>query len=346
METHRDGKAGGPRFADPQTIQRVIGHPTYQLACSEYRSFLTRSRAVRDEPQKLLELQGDLAERLLGLEAAQRRQKSIAKDKDLGPAELEEVTLRLAVARRLAHVIREIADGIAWRFFYYDRAGLYQLARKPQVGHLDEASINNEMANAEAHAATGALVLLNDLTNFVKFGDITRRTDDGFKFIEVKGGKGSAGSGHTTKQLQKLKEMADFINAGSRQIPTGTERLHRLRTVPRTHLATVEALINEARRTGTANARLSESLAVVVRYLAHPAMGSLRRLPDDNPFSQSRKWLAGNSLSGFDYFTPNRAPYTVFPWSDADCADLLAGTIWIVSYLSWGKSSAFLRSVV
>ena len=192
MEPQTDSQAGGPRVADPQTIQRVIGHPTYQLACSEYRSLLTRSRAVRDDPQKLLELQGDLAEQLLGLEAAQRKQKTIAKDKDLSAEKLEEARWRLTVTRRLAHVIREIGDGIAWRFFYYDRAGLYQLARKPQVGHLDEASINNEMARAEAHVATGALVLLNDLTNFVKFGDITRRTDDGFKFIEVKGGKGSA----------------------------------------------------------------------------------------------------------------------------------------------------------
>ena len=119
--------------------------------------------------------------------------------------------------------------------------------------------------------------------------------------------------------------------------------MHRLKTVPRTHLATVETLIKEARHSGTADARLGESLAVVVRYLAHPSTGSRRRAPNDNPFSQSRKWLAGNSLSGFDYFTPNRAPYTVFPWSDTDCADVLAGRIWIVSYLSWGRIERVLK---
>ncbi len=331
----------GPKFANIKTINQVVGHPKYQELCARYRSFLGRSRAVRDDPEKLLDLQADIAETLLGLEAAQRKQKMRARNNNLKIEELEEAKLRALVARRLAHIVREIGDGIAWRFFYYDRAGLYQLTRKPQVGHLDEASINTEMARAEARVAGGALVLLNDLTNFVKFGDLALRTDDGFKFIEAKGGEGSAGSGHATRQLRKLREMADFLNTGSRQTHEGNERIYRLTAQPKTHLAEVANLIRAARRQGKAHARLSDCLAVDVYHVETAAAISVgkQRLLNvrDNPFSESLKAFACHSLDLFDQFTPNRAPYSVFPWPDDACFDILTGRCWIVSYLNWGK---------
>jgi hypothetical protein len=350
MSTHGDQSQTdltGPKFADIHTISRVVGHPKYQQLCTRYRSFLSRSRAVGDDPQELLHLQADIAETLLGLEAAQRKQKKRLGNNHLKVEEVGEAKLRAAVARRLAHIVREIADGIAWRFFYYDRAGLYQLARKPQVGHLDEANINYEMARAEAHGARGALVLLNDLTNFVRYGDLSLRTDDGFTFIETKGGEGSAGSGHATRQQRKLREMRDFINTGSKQTPEGNECIYRLTTQPKTHLAEVAELIREASQQGKVHARLSDCLAVDVYHVetASASPRGRRRLLNvrDNPFSESMKAFACHSLDLFNQFTPNRAPYSVFPWPDDVCTDLLEGRIWIVSYFNWGKLERSLK---
>ena len=89
--------------------------------------------------------------------------------------------------------------------------------------------------------------------------------------------------------------------------------------------------MNTARRRGTSHARISDSLAVDVFFIetAKAAYGRQRPLLEirHNPFSESEKAIIGDSLDFFYHFTPSKAPYSVFPWSDDDCADVLSGRI-------------------
>ena len=61
----------GPRFADSQTISRVITHPIFRADSSTLYSLLVRSRDVRDDPATLLEIQIYMAGMLLQQQASQ-----------------------------------------------------------------------------------------------------------------------------------------------------------------------------------------------------------------------------------------------------------------------------------
>ena len=336
----------GPQFADGQTISRVITHPIYRADSSTLSSFLIQSRAFRDDPAVLLQIQEYMAGMLLQQQASQRWLEAQAADTGTNDDARAEARVGVAATRRLAHLVRQIADGIAWRFFEYDRVRLYQLALKPQTGHLEPA-IETEIHAARKHVARGVPVLLNDLTNFVKYGDLTLNLDGAIKIVEVKSGRGSGKSGHATRQWQRLTELAEFLNSESRQTGNGNHHLVRFKTEPRTHLSAVQNLIREARRQGNAHARLSSSVAVDVFHVEAAATTSVgRRLllnVRHNPFSQSKNVMTAHSLDLFYHFSPNRVPYALFPWPDDDCGDVLTGNIWIVSYFNWERLARTLK---
>ena len=290
-----------------------------------------------------------MANFVLGAEESQRKlTKELADAATRGDPAASDIEIVLGVAKRMAHVVRQIADGIAWRSLEYDRVMLHQLALKPHTGHLYLSTLLSESTvAAEVVARVGTIVILNDLTNFLRYGDLTSVGQEGITIHEVKGGEGAAKSGHAKKQRRKTEAVIDFLKKGRREGTKGKERIVRYRSTPRGHAQELASLANDARRSGSACARLSDCLAAEVFHLELMAeafdkgnIGLQKSV--HNPFAQSPLGGTHHSLYS-DRFTPNVAPYSVFPLPSADCVDIMIGSLWVWTYFNLGKLVRCLR---
>ncbi len=157
------------------------------------------------------------------------------------------------------------------------------------------------------------------------------------RIAEVKGGKTASESGQATRQGRKLEEMLEFVNTGIRETPEGIQKLMRFKAEPKTYAAAVGQLIQEARKQGNAHGRLSDCLAVDVFYVDLAARKTAKNDISKqfrNPFAQSKYAGSCTSLDFFQQFTPNLAPYSIYPFADDDCTDIMTGAIWIVAYFN------------
>jgi len=300
---------------------------------------MSRSRELRKHPTELLELQADMASALAVAQESKRSlERQLADGADGAPGHVQRLHVAIAVAKRLAHVIKQIGDGIAWRTLNYDRPVIRQLADKPQTGHIELESAIQEFAAAAEHVEhTGDIVVMNDLTNFLRHGDFTCVGGGGVTIAEYKGGTAARRSSRAKRQSRRLAEVLEFVNTGVRDADGGLEILLRQRVMARSHLATVAELIGEARRKGAAQARLSPSLAVDILYFDLLAeISDPRKMASllHDPFRQTREKVSHHSLGLFQEFSANVAPYSIYPFSDEDCSDIMIGAVCLMSHFS------------
>lgn len=112
--------------------------------------------------------------------------------------------------------LREIVDGIVWRYFNYNRAILYLLADKEPLGPLrpDKGVIESLYHFAEVFLSPDNVAIFNDISNFLRVGDITAIKNDGnIELIEIKA-SGGRGGGRITRQKKRMAEIVEFINIG------------------------------------------------------------------------------------------------------------------------------------
>lgn len=324
---------------------KVMGDSQYREHWPLLRSFMSKSRDLRTQPAELLDLQADMASALIGAQESQRRLKGQLSDQyssDAAPP--EDVQQAIRVSKRLAHVVKQIGDGMAWRTLHYNRAIIDQLSMKPQTGHLDLESTAEEFAAAEESLKrTAGLVIVNGLTNVLRYGDYTLVHADGHvDIVEVKGGKGSKRSGHTKTQRRELGKVVDFITQGIGLRLARPSAIFSHRRELKSHLPVVGELIREARVSGSAHARLSDCLAVDVLF-TDMMVAEDRQPIMHNPFMQSNEGRTYHSLQFFDRFAKNVAPYSIFPFSDEDCSDIMTGAILLISHFNYGNLVRCLR---
>ena len=243
--------------------------------------------------------------------------------------------------------LRAIGDAIAWRFLGYDRAILRLLAEHPaistpQLGVGLATELDELIRLAEENELP---VLLNAVTNFLRVADITTYdpATQQVRLVEVKAGKG------VTARTQRQGEYINLVQEG---LDTGVHTLsgrkiqkilaeHPLLTYARS----VEGAMREAEKRLTASRLFGQYMGIGV-FAQEKIIGTVSE--DDWPklwdlvFDRIAKlWRASDvvlprmdNLFAVTHFTPNLAPYAIFPMAPEYRLGLLTGEYLVISYLN------------
>jgi Holliday junction resolvase-like predicted endonuclease len=251
----------------------------------------------------------------------------------------EEIFVNELVIRNL----RDIADGIAWRFFEYNRGLLQYLGDKPEKGpfRTHEGLFNELRVWSEAFDSGKSVSLINDLTNVIRIGDITIFHDNSeIEFVEVKSSKtirGKERKARLIRQKNRLEETARFFNTGKTTLDDHVISLHKIPIVPKTNFDSLKATIEKAKNTGAAHAEIEDYLIIeCVDFETKKPVEHHINYFENNSRSISKKWREkGDILLGPRYFherldfSHNLAPLSTWPIDSGSCANLMMGRIMV-----------------
>ncbi len=101
------------------------------------------------------------------------------KDNSIAKKEKEDLEHKLMIYREWIRIYQTIADGIAWRVLNFNRPVLRLLSENDAPGHIHPpyAEILKKFVSSSD------VVLVNDLTRYLRIGDLTRVTKDGKVFL-------------------------------------------------------------------------------------------------------------------------------------------------------------------
>lgn len=143
-----------------------------------YQSFLpgftdlikqSKDRIWYKDPVKHYGLQIALLETLQGLERASSEGKKLSREQS--SAELDMQSKR---NKFLAKAVKEISDGVAWRTLGYSRFKMRILSQGRYSGHTwGKDGQLAELKHARRIVGNGGYVLINDVTNCLRIGDLT-----------------------------------------------------------------------------------------------------------------------------------------------------------------------------
>lgn len=164
----------------------------------------------------------------------------------------------------LLDIYRSVGDGLA--FSYLDRWDVKPLSSKERGGALSgKKGSRLERKILREAFRHGHIALLNDLTNSLRYGDITLITSKGFFFFEVK----SSGNHNrrTGTQIGNIAEMHSYLTTDR------TEKLFglscpvircELQAPPRYYFLKLNKLIRHAKLNGAASAEVEQGLHYLV----------------------------------------------------------------------------------
>jgi hypothetical protein len=352
------GRVSVPSQRELRAEEQLLNEPLYLDLRPRVVELVQRSQRART-PEEWVDLHRDL---LIEFGARQdaadetlpaARQQVRAEIRDLAHREpkpideirakqqiLERVGRQELVARAGQHTLRQVGDGVAWRALGYDRRAITILGEGERVGRLAQG-IGRDAELLELGRLweeEGVFAIHNDLTNCLRHGDLTvireAAGDRDVTLIEVKAGERP----ENTPQLQRLARATDLLREG-RQLGDG-DVLH-VTVVPaayETYLGILPDLIAAARDDGHAWARPHECFLVgVVDYRVwgqdvsgYSARSQLERqrvgwAPAE---PETLDWIAAlRRIRDRGWSFSSLAPYTIFPLSTEEVADVVMGFV-------------------
>jgi hypothetical protein len=261
---------------------------------------------------------------------------SESRSADINKAKKEQFMYRL-----YANTLRVIGDGIAWRALDYDRAVTRLMSERQTKQYLSSEGTFQELMEWSYHYESGnGLPILNALTNCLAIGDVTVvRNNGAVEIIEVKSSK--AHSPRIVRQKHAMKEVVTVLDAGAGHTQGKDVQIEILSITPETGLDIVRDLITESTTKGYAAQKVSNCLYVeAYDYLNIDDMESVNRVADQQRESSIGEWHSRGddivSMNTLDWlaFTPNVAPFSVFPFDSRTCIELAIGARFYITYLN------------
>lgn len=333
----------------------------------------TRSKRHKDKKDVLLAMQAKLAriETQLWDLLSEGRKKAKALHAKTHLSSQEQKDLRgtekhILIHEQLIRISRTVCDGIAWRNLDYNRTFLNSSARGFGTGRVD---INSKEFKSEFKWAyrisktLNSLVILNDLTKFLRIGDLTE-INDGVAFIhEIKRYgkdiknmftlqkvKGKAKISGQSKRLLELQRIAFADKAKIYGIEVGTRKIE---INLRTNVDRIKGLIRESEKKFVVAENIDDCIHVGVTNFR--AIQESKKSIDIEGIKKLFPKEESNDLillhSNWDtFYTDEKGnflrvapPYSIFPFYAKDCMNLMSGYYLVKCALNVTKLKVILR---
>jgi hypothetical protein len=306
----------------------VISSEIYQVATPLLFDLFCASRQMQKDPQAILDFQRLVCRLLL------RFQQMKADREQAGDL------VGLTTAKRLILLVKQIMDSLVWRVLDYRRIDIQLLAEHNQTGHLDQTAESDLALAQQTVDEESAIVLVNDFTNLLRYGDLTVIRGDQYEGKENKSSKSGKKSGRAKRQRDQLEEILRFLRTGTRLTKEGEREYIFKAPVPmRAYLSNIAELIDQAKQAenGYSQKQLSDAVAVEAYWSQAPIALSQRSFPFDAelllppiPFI----WFSNVTI--LDQPIRRCAPYGVFPFDDRTCFELMTGEVILNAVLHLG----------
>lgn len=320
-------------YMTQEEVNKISSSSGYNSIYEDFVDLLKKSRKQNISNKELFNLQIEIANRIIKTEKSATYFRKTA---DRKTQNKEWYSREIYKAQRMAY--RQIMDGIAWRFLNFDRASLRQIAEHHQTGYLNPGFIQ-EASRAEFIVNdSDFFVILNDLTNFLRFGDLTIVSQDKIYIDEVKT-KGGA----TTIQKEQLNLLLKSLNKKRFTIGKDTADFLLVPGSVQNFLPAVEVIMKKAKldKMGIFSEKLSPYLWASCIYSKNlldieKDFQKIKPFLPKPPFSAEEQtgFIPMTNLFMFGEFTPNFAPYTIFPFEEELIADLVFGRCVLTSHIS------------
>lgn len=338
------------RAARQQQISAIVN-----LASSDFpdilEDFLDISRKRRTNRTAMAKLQIHMLEEIMFQESAVKhyREKLGELEQKLETPETDEHHKQVELCKRelffyrlYAKAIRFLGDGMAWRSLGYDRAVTRFMAEQATKQTILAEGTIEELREWSYHFDGGTgLAILNALTNCLAIGDVTVvKDDESVEVVEVK--KSSSKSSRKIRQKKKMTEVVTILSTGAAHMTDGREvKINILPITPDTGLAAIYELLKEADEKGWASAKISNCLYVeAFDFRNVKSFDAIKPELEKGKQVALREWeergdyvFDMNTLDVLS-FSPNCAPFSVFPFDSRTCVDLLIGAKSYVTYLN------------
>lgn len=356
-------------------IASALASPYYKDWTNYFEKVLRATRSKRHKHKKdmVLAFQIKLARIETELwdllnEARERAKKLHAK---AGLTIKEEKELRgleehILIHEQLIRISRTICDGIAWRNLDYNRTFLTSAARGFGAGRVD---INSKEFKGEFSWAyriskrLNSLVIINDLTRFLRVGDLTEISENGVFIHEIKKYgkevknmftlhkvKKGAKFSNQVKRLLELQRIAFADKAKVYGIEVGTRQIN---LDLKTYMDKVKKLIRESEKKFIVSENIDECINIeitnfkAINESKEPIeFEELKRL---SPKVETKDFVLTHSNWDSFYsdekgnFLRGAPPYSVYPFSASDCTKFMSGYYLVKCSLNVDKLKAILR---
>lgn len=343
-------------------LKPVLHSEYYTRWVSYLERFLRYSRQKKyvENPYNLLSLQLAFAKTIAGIESIiSEGKKQLLDAKRAGKTDLiEGLEIGITSNRQIVRIIKTIADGLAWRVLGYDRPFLRAMAesqRYPGSVDLESKDFGRlEQKAIEITAVRQSKVILNDLTYFLRLGDLTEVGEKTIVWESKKSGrelksvyslvrqKGKAGVSKQMKKIVHAQIIRDF-----REIIVGNTKVQvfELPIEFENNLGEVVNLINEARDKLYSYKEFGDYLAVSCtdqEQLVNRAVKTgeeLWRKFNDKPGWDKEDMVIPHSNLDFFYdeggdFMRVSTPYSIYPFENHDCMGLMSGKLFLKTELN------------
>lgn len=348
-ENTEDTVAEAPdRFDGTQLVRQyndLFADEYYRKFIPEIAQLIVATKDRKNyTPLRLLSMQMELYKSLENLELASSEGKKLARnDGD------EAIRLQSTRNKYLSKAIREVADGIAWRALGYDRFTFKVMTTGRSSGATfgKEAGRRAEFQKATNAALNGKQVLINDLTNCLRIGDLTMIPEKGrIALAEIKAKDlimahsiGKKIEKNRALDTQEYRLLQAQIALESRRFVIKDDGVDIVALTPVAHdfLPTANAILKKASKTGLDARMVAPYLridAVDLSVLHALDIEDVKRLINENKPPKMEAIIAYSNydrlvVSASGEVLRSAPPLTVYPFPAMVIAKLITGEIYL-----------------